>query len=402
MTRLKINVNQADKTLSCEGVVAVGEDIELVVDPGGNISDYDQLRVRFRFMNEDVAVFPLDYDIDEWTKVTTLDSAVYKGIMTLNTEQLLFCFSELPERATMTFDVVVDQLPDDDGTDDVPTLFGRGRIKIRNWSPNMNITDVQEGVRPVSLLEIADRKIDKVTGATPGHLPVFNADGGLESSGVSLESLKGKVARSDFTNVQEISVNTIKNVAGKVNEILAILKGTAGAVALALFALAAQGVPFEEVLPTTAVDTNTVGIAHERIEGAITAAAGIGGTVSNIVTKSYVEGLGPEIGLTTNAVQDIVTNALPAIVPWDPETQVLNIGSQGGIQWGDTPVGILLYNGHLIFNDGHHSSAQLIGTSDLADYVIRTNLPALPASATVGELVDHLNAIVNAMRKEEE
>jgi len=38
---------------------------------------------------------------------------------------------------------------------------------------------------------------------------------------------------------------------------------------------------------------------------------------------------------------------------------------------------------------------------DLAGFAARTNIPALPASATVGELVDAINAVATALRKEE-
>ncbi len=96
---------------------------------------------------------------------------------------------------------------------------------------------------------------------------------------------------ADFENVEEVSVGTLKNVAAKVNELVRILKGATGVLALALLATTAQGIPFDEVLPSTPVNTNLIG-----------AAIGDGLTLTNGALVATMQGG----GLTTNDVEAIV------------------------------------------------------------------------------------------------
>ncbi len=84
----------------------------------------------------------------------------------------------------------------------------------------------------------------------------------------------------------------------------------------------------------------------------------------------------------------------------------LGIGSQNG-----HPITTIFQDRILVFDadgHGHNIYFPTRGTqdefalgSDLAGLAARTNLPPLAASATVGDIVDAVNTVINAMKKEE-
>ncbi len=103
-------------------------------------------------------------------------------------------------------------------------------------------------------------------------------------------------------------------------------------------------------------------------------------------------------GLTTNDVRAIVaaaTNAIPRgiAVEGAPAT---NLVSSGTVYWisdeyGASPV-----------VDGSNVLVPFSNIENVPDFAVRTNLPPVSASATIGELVGSINAVINAMRKEDE
>ncbi len=103
-------------------------------------------------------------------------------------------------------------------------------------------------------------------------------------------------------------------------------------------------------------------------------------------------------GLTTNDVRAIVaaaTNAIPRgiAVEGAPAT---NLVSSGTVYWimdeyGASPV-----------VDGAHVLVPFSNIENVPDFAVRTNLPPVSASATVGEMVDAINAVIRAMKKEKE
>ncbi len=110
-------------------------------------------------------------------------------------------------------------------------------------------------------------------------------------------------------------------------------------------------------------------------------------------------------GLTTNDVRAIVKDRVANLDG--------DIVTSGRIRsYGDSVAGLNLYaisdgpgTGRVFAEDGVYigpSASPAATHDDLAALDIRTNLPPVSASATVGELVDSINAVINAMRKEDE
>lgn len=110
-------------------------------------------------------------------------------------------------------------------------------------------------------------------------------------------------------------------------------------------------------------------------------------------------------GITTNDVRAIVKDK---VANFDG-----NIVTSGSIRsYGDSVAGLNLYaisdgpgTGGVFAEDGVYigpSATPAATHDDLAALDIRTNLPPVSASATVGELVDSINAVIRAMRKEDE
>lgn len=155
-----------------------------------------------------------------------------------------------------------------------------------------------------------------------------------------------------------------------------------------------------------------VGLASTaRAEGRVEVQTAASGSIpwgAQVVTNVTIEGeLGLDGGAVTGIVERIVadaTNAIPRGVEidlrGDGSETVRNAALSGTAytEWsayGELPDGQLTYGLGLLFDEiAKHEAFS-------GRYPARTNIPALPASATVGELVDAFNAIANALRKEE-
>ena len=61
-----------------------------------------------------------------------------------------------------------------------------------------------------------------------------------------------------------------------------------------------------------------------------------------------------------------------------------------------------VYGGLYVFGEAYLNDEKVAVKGDLAGYATRTNLPSLSADATVGDLVDQLNAVIGALKKEEQ
>ena len=173
MTTLNIKVDHEKKTLVAEGRIAVGEDVAVTLDMGAEVEDLDQLRLRLRHLGSDVAAFPIS-DGDSWSEAEIgAGDGVYTCVLNLETEELRALFVDAPERASLMLDVVVDQVSDEDTTDDYQTLYGRGRVKVYNWVPDLTVTDIHEGRKPKTLFSELEKKMDRPAAPTAGNLAVF-------------------------------------------------------------------------------------------------------------------------------------------------------------------------------------------------------------------------------------
>ena len=357
MTELLLKVNHAAKTVTATGKVAAGEDVAITLDMGAPVEDMDQLRVRFRHLGTDVAVFP--WLGEEWTEQTVgAEDGVYCGVMNTNTEELATIFADLPDRATHSFDVIVDQVPDEDGTDDSCVMYGIGKIRLQKWNADLTLTDVKEGRRPKALMAALDEKI------------------GREELAEALAEIEDLTTKS-----------TQRDIRMKVNQILSLLRGliTIAQVAVVLFVTGlAFAVPWENVPPNTPVNTEIVGSeigAGLTLEDGVLSSDGVtGGTVTNIVN-----------GIVVNA-----TNSIPLGIEVDG-TPARKVVSSGSIVWdfydGSAtptvdPQGVII------------DWANIADRPDIDALDIRTNLPPVSATATVGDLVDTLNAVIGALHKE--
>lgn len=145
-------------------------------------------------------------------------------------------------------------------------------------------------------------------------------------------------------------------------------------------------------------------------------AAGHSITNSPMATTNFVwealANFAPEGGIDGEAVTGIVervvadaTNAIPRGVEIDLRgdgSETVRDAALSGTaytEWtayGELPDGQLTYGLGLLFDEiAQHEAFS-------GRYPARTNIPALPASATVGDLVDAINAVATALRKEEE
>lgn len=295
MTELLLKVDHAAKAVKAVGRIAAGEDVELTVDFGAPVEDIDQVRVRFRHLGTDVAVFPwLGLGWNE--KTPGAGDGVYVGILDTGTEELAEIFADLPDRATHIFDVIVDQVPNEDDVDETYVMYGIGKIRIQKWSADLTLTDITEGPRPVTLLAALEGKIGKDELAT------------------ALDGLADLAANS-----------TQKDIRTKANQIIAILRGLATAAVAFLLGFSAFALPWEEVPPDTTVNPAIVGAeVGEGLalkSGVLSAKGGIdGGTASNIVTrlvtKDFVEDLGIEAGTDGETVTNIVNSLEKFVTPY--------------------------------------------------------------------------------------
>jgi hypothetical protein len=312
MTELLLKVDHATKKVTVQGKVAAGEDVALTLDMGAPVDDIDQVRVRLRHLGTDVAVFP--WLGEEWTEQTPgAEDGVYVGTWNTNTEELAAIFEDLPDRATHIFDVIVDQVPDDDETDDTCVMYGIGKIRLQKWSPDLTLTDLTEGPHPVTLLAALEGKIGK------------------EELATALDGLADLAANS-----------TQKDIRTKANQIIAILRGLATAAVAFFLGFSAFALPWEEVPPDTTVNTAIVGAevgdGLALRSGVLSARGGIStnnvndliadatnaiprgidfgvatNLVTNLVTKAYVEDLGIEAGIDGSGATNIVTNVVTKV-----------------------------------------------------------------------------------------
>ena len=117
-------------------------------------------------------------------------------------------------------------------------------------------------------------------------------------------------------------------------------------------------------------------------------------------------------GLTTNDVRAIVeADAGPTnlIVRADGDGNVHVAGIFAGEEGtgtsgfaGSFNGTVDVYGGLYVFGEAYLNDEKVAVKGDLAGYATRTNLPSLSADATVGDLVDQLNAVIGALKKEEQ
>ena len=163
---------------------------------------------------------------------------------------------------------------------------------------------------------------------------------------------------------------------------------------LSIVASASLAIPWNQVPRRVEVNTNLVGVS-----------IGDGLSISNGVLSA--PGGGTDGQAVTNIVEGIVadaTNSIPRGVTIDMRGDGSAIATNAALsgtaytEWnnyGELPNGQQAYGLGLVFDEIAQHEA-------FADrYPARTNIPALPASATVGELVDAINAVATALRKEE-
>ncbi len=125
--------------------------------------------------------------------------------------------------------------------------------------------------------------------------------------------------------------------------------------------------------------------------------------VVGIVTNNLPSGGG---GLTTNDVQAIVADE-GYIKPDQYEIVHVTEIQADAFAFGDTTIRLgedyTDPGGEAVFYKEYlGGNRELAVKSDLTAIDIRTNLPPISATATVGDLVDALNAIANALRPNEE
>ena len=120
------------------------------------------------------------------------------------------------------------------------------------------------------------------------------------------------------------------------------------------------------------------------------------------------------------AISGLTTNDVRAIVEADagPTNLIVRADGDGnvhvaGIFAGEEGTGtsgfagsfdgtVDVYGGLYVFGEAYLNDEKVAVKGDLAGYATRTNLPSLSADATVGDLVDQLNAVIGALKKEEQ
>ena len=222
---------------------------------------------------------------------------------------------------------------------------------------------------------------------------------------------------TDYANQREIG--------SALSQTVEALKGI-GLCLFAAFALTAsalewQDVPAETVIGEGLTITNgeiCVTASNDRF---VTDIDGAGHSITNSpmattnfvwevvgsVTNNLPSGGGIDGEAVTNIVEGVVadaTNAIPCGVAIDLRgdgSETVRDAALSGTaytEWsayGELPDGRMTYGLSLMFDEiAQHEAFS-------GRYPARTNIPALPASATVGELVDAINAVATALRKEE-
>lgn len=182
---LRILVDHAKKTLAIDGKVACREDVAVTVKLDEELEDLDQLRLRVRYEDRDVAVFPF-LDTDEWTSGE--EANTYTCVLNLNTEQMIAAFNGC-DKASERFLAILDYVRDEDDIDETNVYFGKGNLTILNWNADLTTTEeIDEAPRPVTLFAALEKKVDKVAGATAGNIAAFNTAGGVNDSGVAVSA----------------------------------------------------------------------------------------------------------------------------------------------------------------------------------------------------------------------
>ena len=131
---------------------------------------------------------------------------------------------------------------------------------------------------------------------------------------------------------------------------------------------AAQGVPHNMVSRHTMVNTNLIG-----------AVVGDGLTLTN----GTISAAG---GLSSNEVSRIVADATDGMV----KTSDLNNYTGDIVTGGRVSAGTIDVQGNPLGTAAYRNANE---------FATATNLPALPPSATVGEIVDKLNAVIGALHE---
>lgn len=120
-TQLTITPNFVTKTATVAGLVAVGEKVSMLI-LGITQEALEGLRVRIRFANTDVAMFPL-VESDTWNHMNDIAT----GVIELNTVELRKVFEGLDDLARVTCTLVVEN------NGEVDNLYSIGQVTLRNW-----------------------------------------------------------------------------------------------------------------------------------------------------------------------------------------------------------------------------------------------------------------------------
>lgn len=121
-TQLIITPNFSNKTSIVTGSIAVGEKVSLTIIGAGDF--VSGLRVRIRYAQTEVAMFPLRDTGDVWTS----DGSNATGTIDLNSIEFRSFFAGLDERAKLPCILIVEN-------NDVPeNLYAVTSIAVMNWS----------------------------------------------------------------------------------------------------------------------------------------------------------------------------------------------------------------------------------------------------------------------------
>ncbi len=365
------------KSLVCEGIIAVRESVALtVVMPTGAMNNGDDIHVRIRGKYGDVAKFPLEEN-DSWETSTDTDgNTVLTATLNCNTDALIRSFRFIPENGKMTFLVAVEN-------DTQNCLVARGRVTVMNW---IGDGDMQDPVTIESeLAEIAELKrlvetkvIDSVE-QSGGRIIFTFGDGSTWESddltgppgpaGVSMSDIREAFADVPTTYSSQRAIGT---ALGRVVKTLQEF----GLCLVAFLALAASATEWQDV-PGDTVIGEGISLAN--------------GTIS-------IKG----DSLSTNDVQAIVADE-GYIKPDQYEVVRVTEIQADAFAFGDTTIRLgedyTDPDGEAVFYKEY-----LGGNRELAvkGDIPAVNIPPLVASATVGDLVDAINAVADALRKEEE
>ncbi len=162
---------------------------------------------------------------------------------------------------------------------------------------------------------------------------------------------------------------------------------------------AAQGIPHNMVSRHTTVNTNLIG-----------AVVGEGLSLSNGVLSSTGGGGGTDGQTVTNIVEGIVAAATNGMVKVEGDYAHVdaNLVVNNGVSASDISAEYTIYSSDSISGKDIEARESLsvagktLGTAayrNANEFATATNLPALPPSATVGEIVDKLNAVIGALHE---